>query len=239
MFCHLQYSPFGLFIVVENQLAPRVLVSLSILLLTGFIALYVLNYQTRQKSANIFDEIYFVESSKTLEISHLGRIGFSKVDGLTSSAGGTDSIGRPIFPGSVYKKHSYYSNNLKKLRTLEIYTFYKGEEDQLYIFMSQNLSHGDTLDIAYNYDINTKVLSQKVMINFRGKNYRNYSENPTVVSKTLKANGWTLERASKYGDKILKEKVLKDWCSVYDSHYSPSHWGKVKVVNTWKNAEEE
>lgn len=209
------------------------------LFLSVFVTLAVLNHQVHQKSANIFDEIYFVESSKTLEISHFGRIGFSKVDGLTSSAGGTDSIGRPIFPGSVYKKHSYSSNDLNKLRTLEIYTFYKGEEDQLYIFMSQNLSHGDTLDIAYNYDINTKVLSQKVMINFRGKNYRNYSENPTVVSKTLKANGWTLERASKYGDKILKEKVLKDWCSVYDSHYSPSHWGKVKVVNMWENVKEE
>ena len=36
-------------------------------------------------------------------------------------------------------------------------------------------------------------------------------------------------------DEIVNQKVLKDWCSIYDSKYSPSNYGEVKVETQWEN----
>lgn len=32
-----------------------------------------------------------------------------------------------------------------------------------------------------------------------------------------------------YYDEVVNQKVLKDWCSIYDSKYSPSNYGDIKI----------
>ena len=47
--------------------------------------------------------------------------------------------------------------------------------------------------------------------------------------------GITAKDLDSYYDEIVNQKVLKDWCSIYDSKYSPSNYGEVKVETQWEN----
>ena len=51
----------------------------------------------------------------------------------------------------------------------------------------------------------------------------------------LEQYGITAKDLDSYYDEIVNQKVLKDWCSIYDSKYSPSNYGDVKVETQWEN----
>ena len=55
------------------------------------------------------------------------------------------------------------------------------------------------------------------------------------VRNYLKKYNITKEELEKDYDEIVNQKVLKDWCSIYDSKYSPSNYGEVKVETQWEN----
>ena len=43
------------------------------------------------------------------------------------------------------------------------------------------------------------------------------------------------EELEKDYDEIVNQKVLKDWYTIYDSKYSPSNYGDVKIETQWEN----
>ena len=55
------------------------------------------------------------------------------------------------------------------------------------------------------------------------------------TEKTYRSNNISKEELEKDFDEIVNQKVLKDWCTIYDSKYSPSNYGEVKVETQWEN----
>ena len=55
------------------------------------------------------------------------------------------------------------------------------------------------------------------------------------TEKTYRTNNISKEDLDKDYDEIVNQKVLKDWCSIYDSKFSPSNYGDVKIETQWEN----
>ncbi|WP_152902347.1 TipC family immunity protein, partial [Streptococcus mitis] len=55
------------------------------------------------------------------------------------------------------------------------------------------------------------------------------------IREYLRKYNISKEELEKDYDEIVNQKVLKDWCSIYDSKYSPSNYGDVKVETQWEN----
>ena len=51
----------------------------------------------------------------------------------------------------------------------------------------------------------------------------------------LRKNNISKEELEKDYDEIINQKVLKDWCTIYDSKFSPSNYDDVKVETQWEN----
>ena len=62
-----------------------------------------------------------------------------------------------------------------------------------------------------------------------------YIEDEAQVKSYLEQYGITAKDLDSYYDEIVNQKVLKDWCTIYDSKYSPSNYGDVKVETQWEN----
>ena len=62
-----------------------------------------------------------------------------------------------------------------------------------------------------------------------------YIEDEAQVKSYLEQYGITAKDLDSYYDEIVNQKVLKDWRTIYDSKYSPSNYGKVKVETQWEN----
>ena len=60
-------------------------------------------------------------------------------------------------------------------------------------------------------------------------------EDEAQVKSYLEQYGITAKDLDSYYDEIVNQKVLKDWCSIYDSKYSPTNYGEVKVETQWEN----
>ena len=81
---------------------------------------------------------------------------------------------------------------------------------------------------------NTKTITQLIQIVLSGKE-DSYIEDEAQVKSYLEKYGITAKDLDSYYDEIVNQKVLKDWCSIYDSKYSPSNYGEVKVETQWEN----
>ena len=60
-------------------------------------------------------------------------------------------------------------------------------------------------------------------------------DDESQVRTYLEQYGITAKDLDAYYDEIVNQIVLKDWCSIYDSKYSPSNYGEVKVETQWEN----
>ncbi|MGT2928997.1 TipC family immunity protein [Streptococcus dentasini] len=208
------------------------------LFLSVFVTLAVLNHQTRQKSTNIFDEMYYDETSFTTRTFHFGGTRFSHVKGVTTQHRGRGDEGAVLIEAANfvenYKKLSKPTSSIQLAFFVPPKSLYKN--GYLTINIGYQMKDGNTIDILYGYSPKKKIVKRQVVQNYWQDGY---SENKSTVLQTLSDNHLHLADIYSYSDKILKTKILKDWCSVYDSHYSPSHWGKVNVINTWESAKEE
>ena len=55
------------------------------------------------------------------------------------------------------------------------------------------------------------------------------------VEAFLAEHGKTVEDIRKEADDVLRNKVLKDWTSIYSSHFSTKNWGEVTVKDIWRD----
>ena len=51
----------------------------------------------------------------------------------------------------------------------------------------------------------------------------------------LQDYGITAADLESYYNEIVNQKVLTDWCSIYDSQFSPEDYGDVTVKTQWEN----
>ena len=174
---------------------------------------------------NIFDEIY-QETQKTYQSNNiLGNIKGFDIDNIWP----TDDSNISQAPFGKYKKNSTdYSDitigfNFKSNSRLSSITFEK------------NITSQVAIKIWSKYTTNNKFLKKYVKIVLKNGNSNNYIDNESEVKSYLKKYGITTKDLDSYYDKIVNQKVLKDWCSIYDSKFSPTDYGDVTVKTQWEN----
>ena len=89
-------------------------------------------------------------------------------------------------------------------------------------------------DYSNMYSAKDKYLAKTVEIVIKENGSNNYIEDETQVRSYLNKHGITAKDLDAYYEKIVNQKVLKDWCSIYKSKYSPKDYGQVTVKTQWE-----
>ncbi|MGT2736540.1 TipC family immunity protein [Streptococcus orisratti] len=85
------------------------------------------------------------------------------------------------------------------------------------------------------YKQNSKTLTKEIAIFDEPRKAGEYVDDEIKVKKYLSQYNISSNDLSKHYDKIVNQKVLKDWCSIYDSKFSPADYGDITVKTQWEN----
>ena len=199
----------------------------KILGLIALIALIVLScfYFFPKQPKNIFDEIY-QETDKTYHTNNILR----NIDGFKISPGWPSDD-----PNISYTPFGKYETLPKGYSDITIdLNFGKGIKGVLILFERKTNSN-ITLWYSAHYNIKKKVLQKELAIFEEPRKPGQFIDDEEEVREYLRKNNISKEELEKDYDEIVNQKVLKDWCTIYDSKYSPSNYGEVKVETQWEN----
>ena len=183
-------------------------------------------YYKYQRVHNIFDEIYYEESDyHNYTFLWKGRA-FYKLKGLKIIDNGSQDL----------YKHSidYKSVNLPNTIYSLGYNFYFNFQGMTKVELEMRLRLPDTettINIEYLYDVNNQQLERFIWYHDE-KSVRYYHQ--SQVEAFLEEHGKTVDEIRKEADNVLRNKVLKDWTTIYSSRFSPDNWGEVSVKDIWR-----
>ena len=195
----------------------------------GLVALFVIIisscfYFFIHQPKNIFDEIY-QETEKTYRTNNILRnIEGFEIDDVWPSDG-------DYFKYSPLGKYKTLPKDYLELRVG--FNFEKAYS-KMFVSVERKVADGMKLWMVNKYNPNTKTITKSVQI-VLSRNEDSYIEDEAQVKSYLEKYGITAKDLDSYYDEIVNQKVLKDWCSIYDSKYSPSNYGDVKVETQWEN----
>ena len=196
----------------------------SLLALVLLFVLFYFYFFPKQPN-NIFDEIY-QETEKTYHTNNILR----NIDGFKISPGWPSDD-----PNISYTPFGKYETLPKGYSDITIdLNFGKGIKGVLILFERKTNSN-ITLWYSAHYNIKKKVLQKELAIFEEPRQPGQYLDDEEKVRNYLKKYNITKEELEKDYDEIVNQKVLKDWCSIYDSKYSPSNYGDVKIETQWEN----
>ena len=199
----------------------------KILALIALFALIVLScfYFFIHQPKNIFDEIY-QETEKTYRSNNILR----NIDGFKISPGWPSDD-----PNISYTPFGKYETLPKGYRDITIdLNFGKGIKGVLILFERKTNSN-ITLWYSAHYNMQKKVLKKELAIIEEPRKPGQFIDDEEKVREYLRKNNISKEELEKDFDEIVNQRVLKDWCTIYDSKYSPSNYGDVKVETQWEN----
>ena len=199
----------------------------KILGLIALIALIVLScfYFFSRQPKNIFDEIY-QETEKTYRTNNILR----HIDGFKISPGWPSDD-----PNISYTPFGKYETLPKGYSDITIdLNFGKGIKGVLILFERKTNSN-ITLWYSAHYNIKKKVLQKELAIFEEPRKPGQFIDDEEKVREYLRKNNISKEELEKDFDEIVNQKVLKDWCTIYDSKFSPSNYGEVKIETQWEN----
>ena len=200
-----------------------VIFSLLMVLLLSF---SVFQYYKYQRVHNIFDEIYYEESDyHNYTFLWKGRA-FYKLKGLKIIDNGSQD----------FYKHSidYKSVNLPNTIHSLGYYFYFGFQEMTKVGIEMRLRIPNTetsINVDYLYDVNNQQLERFIWYHDE-KSERYYHQ--SQVEDFLAKHGKTVDEIRKEADNVLRNKVLKDWTTIYSSRFSPDNWGELTVKDIWR-----
>ena len=195
--------------------------------LLALVLLVVLScfYFFPKQPKNIFDEIY-QETEKTYHTNNILR----HIDGFKISPGWPSDD-----PNISYTPFGKYETLPKGYSDITIdLNFGKGIKGVLILFERKTNSN-ITLWYSAHYNMQKKVLKKELAIIEEPRKPGQFIDDEEKVREYLRKNNISKEELEKDYDEIINQKVLKDWCSIYDSKYSPSNYGDVKVETQWEN----
>ena len=196
-----------------------VIVGILLLLLVTF-----LNYKN-QRIHNIFDEIYYEEDDyHSYELIFRERA-FSKIKDIKFY----DDDSEDFYQHRVEYQESKLPSNI----TIMSYSFYFSDSKVPYFILEirKKLANAKaTINIDYQYFPVNKTL-EKNMWYFDGKTDIYAKEK---IEDYLKQNGTSLDEVQSEFDRVLKEKILSDWTTIYQSRFSSTNWGEVDVKEYWE-----
>ena len=199
----------------------KILGVLTIIVLLVLVCFYFFIHQPK----NIFDEIY-QETEKTYRTNNILR----HIDGFKISPGWPSDD-----PNISYTPFGKYETLPKGYSDITIdLNFGKGIKGVLILFERKTNSN-ITLWYSAHYNIKKKVLKKELAIFEEPRKPGQFIDDEEKVREYLRKNNISKEELEKDYDEIINQKVLKDWCSIYDSKYSPSNYGDVKVETQWEN----
>ena len=199
----------------------------KILGLVALILLIVLScfYFFPKQPKNIFDEIYH-ETEKTYRSNNILR----NIDGFKIRPDWSSDD-----PNISYTPFGKYETLPKGYSDITIdLNFGKGIKGVLILFERKTNSN-ITLWYSAHYNIKKKVLKKELAIFEEPRKPGQFIDDEEKVREYLRKNNISKEELEKDFDEIVNQKVLKDWCSIYDSKYSPSNYGEVKIETQWEN----
>ncbi|WP_315460248.1 TipC family immunity protein [uncultured Streptococcus sp.] len=85
------------------------------------------------------------------------------------------------------------------------------------------------------YKRNSKTLTKEVAIFDEPRKAGEYIDDETQVKAYLEQYHISSVDLDKHYNEIVNQKVLTDWCSIYDSKFSPEDYGDVTVKTQWEN----
>ena len=200
-----------------------VIFSLLMVLLLSFSGFQYYKYQ---RVHNIFDEIYYEESDyHNYTFLWKGRA-FYKLKGLKIIDNGSQDL----------YKHSidYKSVNLPNTIYSLGYNFYFNFQEMTKVGIEMRLRLPDTettINVDYQYDVNNQQL-ERFMWYYDDESTGYFQQ--SQVESFLTEHGKTVEEIRKESDNVLRNKVLKDWTTIYSSRFSPDNWGEVTVKDIWR-----
>ena len=196
----------------------------------GLVALFVIIisscfYFFVRQPKNIFDEIY-QETEKTYHTNNILR----NIDGFKISPGWPSDD-----PNISYTPFGKYETLPKGYSDITInFNFGEGIKGVLILFERKTNSN-ITLWYSAHYNMQKKVLKKELAIFEEPRKPGQFIDDEEKVREYLRKNNISKEELEQDYDEIVNQKVLKDWCSIYDSKYSPSNYGDVKVETQWEN----
>lgn len=199
----------------------KILGVLTIVVLLVSVCLYFFPKQPK----NIFDEIY-QETEKTYRTNNILR----KIDGFEI---------REVWPNDseyfAYTPSGKYQTRLGDYKDISIsFNFGEGIKGMTIRF-EKRINSDITLWYSAHYNIKKKVLQKELAIFEEPRQPGQYVDDEEKVREYLRKYNISKEELEQDYDKIVNQKVLKDWCSIYDSKYSPSNYGEVKIETQWEN----
>lgn len=200
-----------------------VIFSLLIVLLLSFSGFQYYKYQ---RVHNIFDEIYYEESDyHNYTFLWKGRA-FYKLKGLKI----IDNGSQDLYKHSIDYKSVNLPNTIHSLG----YYFYFGFQEMTKVGIEMRLRLPDTettINVDYQYDVNNQQL-ERFMWYYDDESTGYFQQ--SQVEDFLAKHGKTVDEIRKEADNVLRNKVLKDWTTIYSSRFSPDNWGEVSVKDVWK-----
>ena len=196
-----------------------VIVGILLLLLVGF-----LNYKN-QRIHNIFDEIYYEEDDYRSVEQLFRKRAFSKIKDIKFYDDDSDDF--------YQHRVKYQENQLPSNITIMSYHFHFSDSKVPYFILEirKKLANAKvTINIDYRYFPVNKTL-EKNMWYFDGKTHIYEKEK---IEDYLKQNGTSLDEVQSEFDRVLKEKVLSDWTTIYPSRFSSTNWGEIDVKEYWE-----
>ena len=198
----------------------KILGVLTIVVLLVSVCFYFFTHQPK----NIFDEIY-QETEKTYRTNNILRnIEGFEIDDVWPSDG-------DYFKYSPLGKYKTLPEDYLELRVG--FNFEKAYS-KMFVSVERKVADGMKLWMVNKYNPNTKTIKKSIQIVLSG-NEDSYIEDEDQVKSYLEKYGITVKDLDSYYDEIVNQKVLKDWCTIYDSKFSPSNYGDVKIETQWEN----
>ena len=196
----------------------------SILALVLLVVLFCFYFFPKQPN-NIFDEIY-QETEKTYRVNNVLR----HIEGFEISPGWpNDGEYFAYTPSGKYQTHP------EGYKDISIgFNFGSGIKGMTILFERKTNSN-ITLWYSAHYNIKKKILKKELAIFEEPRQPGQFIDDEEKVREYLRKNNISKEELEKDYDEIVNQKVLKDWCTIYDSKYSPSNYGDVKVETQWEN----
>ena len=196
---------------------------ISLLALVLLVVLFYFYFFPKQPN-NIFDEIY-QEAEKTYHTNNILRnIEGFEIDDVWPSDG-------DYFKYSPLGKYKTLPKDYLELRVG--FNFEKAYS-KMFVSVERKVADGMKLWMVNKYNPNTKTIKKSIQIVLSG-NEDSYIEDEEQVKSYLEKYGITVKDLDSYYDEIVNQKVLKDWCTIYDSKFSPSNYGDVKIETQWEN----
>ena len=197
---------------------------LGLVALVLLVVLFCFSFFPKQPK-NIFDEIY-QETEKTYHTNNILR----NIDGFKISPGWPSDD-----PNISYTPFGKYETLPKGYSDITINFNFGSGIKGMTIRFEKRINSDITLWYSAHYNIKKKVLKKELAIFEEPRQPGQYFDDEEKVRENLRKNNISKEELEKDYDEIVNQKVLKDWCSIYDSKYSPSNYGDVKIETQWEN----